>query len=215
MIFFIDGVCLERRRETFFFSLVCSAVMSNSASHDQQREQQYHGNIKQHDVEPTPIEFRGLLFGAAGAFGAGLIGAIMYTKRKTAREQKQLEIALKAAAENKSSAPLHPLAPSPPPYEPPKMTPAEFAKSKRDATFFAVKTLSYGTLLAFGGAGLLALTVGWYLDVKSFKEFSDKLQIIIPQKTSRLRKMLGGSEFIMKEEEQMELDKTFESEEEH
>lgn len=139
--------------------------MSNNASPE--RREEHRGNDQQHGAEPTPIEFRGLLFGAAGAFGAGLVGAIMYTKRKTAREQKQLEIALKAAAENKSSPPLHPLAPSPPPYEPPKMTPAEFAKSKRDATFFAVKTLSYGTLLAFGGAGLLAVTIGWYLDVRN------------------------------------------------
>ncbi|KAG0170727.1 hypothetical protein DFQ28_001650 [Apophysomyces sp. BC1034] len=159
--------------------------------------------------EPSPVITRGLLVGSAGAFGAGLLGAIWYTKRKQAREM----------AREMAEAELLPKPSTPTPaqagpvvsvkshtFVPPKMTPAEYAVAKREASLYAFKTLGYGTLLAFGGAGLLATAVGWWLDVRNFKEFSDKLQVIVPRQTSRLRQFLGGKEFKMREEEEKELD---------
>jgi hypothetical protein len=109
----------------------------------------------------SPPPTTALLTGAAGAFGAGLLGAIWYTKRKQTQRMQQ-EIAEGAV----------PTAPQPhtvPKYIPPKMTPAEQAIAKKEASLFAFKTLSYGTLLAFGGAGLLATAVGWWLDVRNVK----------------------------------------------
>ncbi|KAF7722900.1 hypothetical protein EC973_002620 [Apophysomyces ossiformis] len=163
--------------------------------------------------EPSAFTTRSLLLGSAGAFGAGLLGAIWYTKRKQAREMTAEATTTTAAAESlprsASSKPAQAgpvVTPKSSTYRPPKMTAAEYAVAKRDATFFAFKTLGYGTLLAFGGAGLLATTVGWWLDVRNFKEFSDKLQVIVPRQTSRLRQLLGGKEFVMREDEQKELD---------
>jgi hypothetical protein len=62
---------------------------------------------------------------------------------------------------------------TPPKYIPPKMTPAEQAIAKKEASLFAFKTLSYGTLLAFGGAGLLATAVGWWLEVRNVNSNSN------------------------------------------
>ncbi|KAI8141800.1 hypothetical protein BJV82DRAFT_670318 [Fennellomyces sp. T-0311] len=167
--------------------------------------------------EPKQIETRGLLLGAAGAFGAGLMGAIWHTKRKQAKE-----IAAEVAAAAANTPPLAtPLAtPSPtipsstiPAYQPPKMTPEEYAIAKKDARFFAIKTLGYGTLLALGGAGILATAVGWYLDVRNFKEFSDKLQEIVPRQTRKLRGYLGGKELVMNPEELEEWNRAVENDE--
>ncbi|KAL0096916.1 hypothetical protein J3Q64DRAFT_1828002 [Phycomyces blakesleeanus] len=164
---------------------------------------------------PKPVETRILLMSAMGAFGAGLMGAIWHTKRKQARD-----IAIEEAAEitqpprtqqagpaiRKPMPPRH-IAHAPvAAYKPPTMTAAEYAIAKQDAGVFAFKTLAYGTLLAWGTAGVLALSVGYFLEVRNFKEFSDKLQIIVPRQTSRLRKALGGTSFEMREEETQELD---------
>ncbi|KAI9272933.1 hypothetical protein BDA99DRAFT_569196 [Phascolomyces articulosus] len=173
--------------------------------------------------EPEKIETRGLLLGAAGAFGAGLMGAIWHTKRKQAKEA-----ASEAAAAAKlgtttpvntsiptSSTPVTSVPPSStlqnstsiPEYKPPKMTPEQYAVAKKDARFFAFKALGYGTLLALGGASVLAVGVGYWLDVRNFKEFSDKLKEIVPRQTSRLRAFLGGKELVMRPEEQEEWDR--------
>ncbi|KAI8062789.1 uncharacterized protein B0P05DRAFT_556051 [Gilbertella persicaria] len=143
------------------------------------------------DPPPTTA----LLTGAAGAFGAGLLGAIWHTKRKQTQRMEQ------ELAEGIVHTPHTPV-----PYTPPKMTPAEYAVARKEASLYAVKTLGYGTLLAFSGAGLIALGVGYWLDVRNFKEFSDKLQIIVPKQTSKLRQMLGGKKLEMTSEEQQELD---------
>ncbi|KAI8637481.1 hypothetical protein BD408DRAFT_486183 [Parasitella parasitica] len=148
----------------------------------------------------TPPPTAELLTAAGGAFGAGLLGAIWYTRRKQ-NQRMQQEIAQGVV----------PTAPTPhrtpQPYIPPKMTPAQYAIAKKDASLFAFKTLGYGTLLAFGGAGLLATAVGWWLDVRNFKEFSDKLKIVVPKHTSKLRQMLGGKSLELTHEEQEELDR--------
>ncbi|KAG1047446.1 hypothetical protein G6F46_010547 [Rhizopus delemar] len=132
-----------------------------------------------------------LLTSAAGAFGAGLLGAIWHTKRK---QNQRIEAEIKEGVQH-----------IPHQFTPPKLTPAELAVARNEARFFALKTLGLGTLLAFTGAGLLATTVGWWLDVRNFKEFSDKLQIIVPRQTSRLRNMLGGKKFEVTEQEKSEL----------
>ncbi|EPB85134.1 hypothetical protein HMPREF1544_08106 [Mucor circinelloides 1006PhL] len=164
--------------------------MDKSSEKQQQQQQQQQGG-------PPPTA--ALLTAAGGAFGAGLLGAIWYTKRKQ-NQRMQQEIA--QGVMPTAPTPHH----SPQPYIPPKMTPAEYAIAKKDASLYAFKTLGYGTLLAFGGAGLLATAVGWWLDVRNFKEFSDKLKIIVPKQTSRLRQMLGGKSLEMTQEEQEELD---------
>ncbi|CAO3634168.1 unnamed protein product [Mucor hiemalis] len=130
------------------------------------------------EAQQTPPPTAALLTGAAGAFGAGLLGNVPTAPKQVA----------------------------PVKYIPPKMTPAEYAIAKKEASLYAFKTLGYGTLLAFTGAGLLATAVGLWLDVRNFKEFSDKLKIIVPKKTSSLRQMLGGSKLEMTQEEQQELD---------
>ncbi|KAG1438411.1 hypothetical protein G6F56_012646 [Rhizopus delemar] len=132
-----------------------------------------------------------LLTSAASAFGAGLLGAIWHTKRK---QSQRIEKELKEGIQH-----------IPHQFSPPQLSPEELAIAKKDANFFAIKTLGYGTLLAFTGAGLLAVSVGWWLDVRNFKEFSDKLQVIVPRQTSRLRQMLGGKKFEVTEQEESEL----------
>lgn len=124
---------------------------------------------KQTANESKKMETRALLIGAASAFGAGLLGAIYYTKRKQAKEanlppqqptppptQPSTAAAAAAAAATTNSIPL-----------PPKMTPEEYAVAKREARLFALKTLGYGTLLALTGAGVLATAVGYWLDVRN------------------------------------------------
>lgn len=123
---------------------------------------------KQTANESKKMETRALLIGAASAFGAGLLGAIYYTKRKQAKEAnlppqqptppptQPSTAAAAAAAATTNSIPL-----------PPKMTPEEYAVAKREARFFAFKTLGYGTLLALTGAGVLATAVGYWLDVRN------------------------------------------------
>lgn len=123
---------------------------------------------KQTANESKKMETRALLIGAASAFGAGLLGAIYYTKRKQAKEAnlppqqptppptQPSTAAAAAAAATTNSIPL-----------PPKMTPEEYAVAKREARFFALKTLGYGTLLALTGAGALATAVGYWLDVRN------------------------------------------------
>ncbi|KAI9281063.1 hypothetical protein BY458DRAFT_487072 [Sporodiniella umbellata] len=133
-----------------------------------------------------------LLTSAAGAFGAGLMGAIWHTKRK---QNQRLEKELKEGIQH-----------VPHKFAPPQLTPEQLAIAKKDAKFFALKTLGYGTLLAFTGAGVLAVSIGWWLDVRNFREFSDKLQVIVPRQTSRLRQMLGGKKFEMTKQEEDELD---------
>jgi hypothetical protein len=108
---------------------------------------------------PPPPPTAALLTGAAGAFGAGLLGAIWYTKRKQTKRMEQ-EIL-------QGNVPTAPKVYTPPKYIPPKMTPAEQIIAKKEASLYAFKTLGYGTLLAFSGAGLLAVTVGWALDVRN------------------------------------------------
>lgn len=123
---------------------------------------------KQTANESKKMETTALLIGAASAFGAGLLGAIYYTKRKQAKEAnlppqqptppptQPSTAAAAAAAATTNSIPL-----------PPKMTPEEYAVAKREARFFALKTLGYGTLLALTGAGVLATAVGYWLDVRN------------------------------------------------
>lgn len=123
---------------------------------------------KQTANESKKMETTALLIGAASAFGAGLLGAIYYTKRKQAKEAnlppqqptppptQPSTAAAAAAAATTNSIPL-----------PPKMTPEEYAVAKREARFFAFKTLGYGTLLALTGAGVLATAVGYWLDVRN------------------------------------------------
>ncbi|KAI8982173.1 hypothetical protein BDF20DRAFT_865351 [Mycotypha africana] len=163
-------------------------------------------DVTTEDADHVVIPAKTLLTGAAGTFGAGILGAIAYTKRKQSRHWKQ------DSAVTTTTKTHHPLSPgtaatTPSTQLPPKMTAAEYAVAKKEASLFAFKTLGYGTLLAFTGAGLLAYTVSWWLDVHSFKEFSSKLQTIVPQKTSKLRRMLGGKRFEMTVEEEKELEK--------
>lgn len=130
---------------------------------DQQKDSSF-SSLPTKQQQETEQEFQppptaALLTGAAGAFGVGLLGAIWYTKRKQ-NKRMQLEIL-------EGNVPLPASKVSIPQYIPPKMTPAEFAKAKKDASFFAFKTLGYGTLLAFTGAGLLATAVGYWLEVRN------------------------------------------------
>ncbi|KAI7850028.1 hypothetical protein BDC45DRAFT_539569 [Circinella umbellata] len=172
--------------------------------------------MEKNNIEQEKIETRGLLLSAAGAFGAGLMGAIWHTKRKQSKELAA-EAAMAATTTNvNTTTPLHsspsitsvPHAHTPiPEYQPPKMTPEQFAVSKKEARFFAFKALGYGTLLALTGAGILATGIGWWLDVRNFKEFSDKLKEVVPRHTSRLRTYLGGKELVIKPEELEEWDK--------
>ena len=155
-------------------------------------KQQYLGQKKEamgkNNAEAEKIETRGLLLGAAGAFGAGLMGAIWHTKRKQSKEAAA-EAAVAAAklgqntatATVNTSTPLQtsptssatvpqsskPINPPIPEYQPPKMTPEQYAVSKKEARFFAFKALGYGTLLALTGAGVLATGIGWWLDVRN------------------------------------------------
>jgi hypothetical protein len=112
------------------------------------------------EAENSPPPVTALLTGAAGAFGAGLLGAIWYTKRK---QNKRME--LEVLEGNVPTAPA--VQSKIPQYTPPKMTPAEYAVAKKEASLYAFKTLGYGTLLAFTGAGLLALSIGYCLDVRN------------------------------------------------
>ncbi|CAO3646982.1 unnamed protein product [Cunninghamella blakesleeana] len=150
-----------------------------------------------------------LLVGSAGAFVGGVFGAIWYTKRKQAKQsveellqqQRPVETINKNIQQQQTIC--HNL---PNEYKPPTMTAAEYELSKKHARFFAFKTLGYGTLLAFSGAGVLAAIVGYWLDVRNFQEFSDKLHVIIPERTSRLRRYLGGKDFKMTDAEEQELE---------
>ncbi|KAI7862692.1 hypothetical protein BDF14DRAFT_1852363 [Spinellus fusiger] len=165
---------------------------------------------------PNTTEIRVLVLSSLSAFGAGIAGAVWHTKRKQKKEalleatlaqNERSRATWQADAARKRAVPLqHIYTPATPAYTPPKMTPAEYTMAKKEANFFAFKILAYGTMLAWGSAGVLALGVGYWLEVRSFKEFSDKLQVIVPRQTSRLRKALGGSAFVMKEEEQQEID---------
>ncbi|KAI8985436.1 hypothetical protein BDB01DRAFT_759387 [Pilobolus umbonatus] len=146
------------------------------------------------EEQPT-VPITGLLIGSGTAFVGGIVGSIWYTQRKQNR-RLATEIA-EGTVHNTYTTPK---------YIPPKMTPAEYEIAKKEASLYAFKTLGYGTLLAWGGFGLLAIGVGYCLDVHNFREFSDKLQVIIPQKTSRLRQMLGGTKFELTNEEKVELD---------
>lgn len=107
---------------------------------------------------PTPPT-TALLAGSAGAFGAGLLGAIWYTQRK---QNKRM-----ATEILEGQVPLPASKYTPPQYIPPVLTPAEKIIAKKEASLFAFKTLGYGTLLAWGTAGILAMGVGWYLDVRN------------------------------------------------
>jgi hypothetical protein len=122
-------------------------------------------NQQQQQTDPPPPT-AALLTAAGGAFGAGLLGAIWYTRRKQ-NQRMQQEIA-------QGVVPTAPTPHTPQPYIPPKMTPAEYAIAKKDASLYAFKTLGYGTLLAFGGAGLLATAVGWWLDVRNVSYSKDQ-----------------------------------------
>ncbi|KAI7890920.1 uncharacterized protein EV154DRAFT_235368 [Mucor mucedo] len=110
-------------------------------------------------VKDAPLQppTTALMAGSAGAFGAGLLGAIWYTQRKQ-NKRMATEILEGTVPTNKYT---------PPKYIPPVMTPAEKIIAKKEASLFAFKTLGYGTLLAWGTAGLLAVSVGWYLDVRN------------------------------------------------
>lgn len=118
-------------------------------------------NNKQDSTPPITA----LLAGSAGAFGAGLLGAIWYTQRK-----QNKRMAAEILQGNVPTAPKYIY--TPPKYIPPVMTPAEKIIAKKEASLYAFKTLGYGTLLAFGGAGLLAVTVGWCLQVHSVSNIS-------------------------------------------
>ncbi|KAI8329805.1 hypothetical protein BC941DRAFT_384163 [Chlamydoabsidia padenii] len=135
------------------------------------------------------------MFGATGAFVTGVFGAIWYTKRKQTKYQQQDAHLLQQQQCLTSQK-----------YTPPPMTPEEYALAKKNARFFALKSLTYGTLLALTGAGVLAISVGYWLDVRNFKEFSDKLHSIVPQHTARLRRALGGKDLTMTQEEEDELE---------
>ncbi|CAO3591324.1 unnamed protein product [Absidia cylindrospora] len=102
--------------------------------------------------------------------------------------------------------PSQPLGALDPQQQLPKMSPTEYELAKRKARFFALKSLGYGTLLTLAGAGVAATAIGYWLDVRNFQEFSDKLHKIIPQRTARLRRYLGGEDLEMTtaEEEEME-----------
>ncbi|CDS10523.1 hypothetical protein LRAMOSA03198 [Lichtheimia ramosa] len=170
--------------------------------------------------EPNKLETRGLLAGAATAFVAGLGGAIWHTKRKQAKETASVSTnntvttnPSPSVQQSTVASQLEPAATVTQQQRPPSMTPEEYAVSKRQARFFAFKALGYGTLLALSGAGVLSLAVGWWLDVRNFKEFSDRLHEIVPVQTRRLRRMLGGSEFVLKPGEKEELDRVMESKE--
>ncbi|KAI8373002.1 uncharacterized protein BYT42DRAFT_501030 [Radiomyces spectabilis] len=114
------------------------------------------------------IPTKTLLTTAVGVFGASFMGAIWYTKRKQSREMAQAMAEATAAESVPNSNAAS--------WKPPKMSPAEYAAAKRDATFFAFKTLGYGTLLAFGSFGLMATAVGYWLDVRNV---SDLIQFIL------------------------------------
>ncbi|CAO3622203.1 unnamed protein product [Cunninghamella echinulata] len=164
---------------------------------------------KNENEKTSSFSIKTLLVGFAGAFTAGVFGAIWYTKRKQAKQviddlqPSAVEIITKNTPQTQQQTICHNL---PNQYKPPPMTAAEYELSKKQARFFALKTLSYGTLLAFSGAGVLATIVGYWLDVRNFQEFSDKLHVIIPERTSKLRRYLGGKDFKMTEIEEQELE---------
>lgn len=112
----------------------------------------------------SPPATTALLAGSAGAFGAGLLGAIWYTQRK-----QNKRMAAEILEGTVPTAPKHIY--TPPKYIPPVMTPAEKIIAKKEASLYAFKTLGYGTMLAFGGAGFLAVTVGWWLEVRNVSGF--------------------------------------------
>lgn len=122
----------------------------------------------------TPPPTTALLAGSAGAFGAGLLGAIWYTRRKQNKRMAQEILENNVPTKPKNIY-------TPPKYIPPVMTPAEQIIAKKEASLYAFKTLGYGTLLAFGGAGLLATIVGYCLEVRnvciSILE-SEKMQVL-------------------------------------
>ncbi|CAO3690043.1 unnamed protein product [Rhizopus stolonifer] len=127
-----------------------------------------------------------LLASASGAFGAGLLGSIWYTKKK---QNQRIETERKEGIRH---LPLR--------TRPRKLTPAEYAVVQREARFFAFKTLGLGTLLTLTGMA----TVSWWFDVHSFKDVSGQLKVIVPRKTSQLREILGAKKFEMTEEEELE-----------
>lgn len=114
--------------------------------------------------EPITPPTTALLAGAAGAFGAGLLGAIWHTRRKQNRRMAREILEGNVPTEPRNIY-------TPPKYIPPVMTPAEKIIAKQEASLFAFKSLGYGTLLAFSGAGVLAVVVGYSLDVRSVSRY--------------------------------------------
>ncbi|ORX58086.1 hypothetical protein DM01DRAFT_1333758 [Hesseltinella vesiculosa] len=106
---------------------------------------------------------RALLFGSAGAFGSGLAGAIWYTKRRQAKHDTLVKQVIE---QNQAKHGTNTI----PDYQAPKMTPEELEVAKKQARFFAVKTLGLGTLLALSGAGMLAVGVGYWLEVRNVSQ---------------------------------------------
>ncbi|OZJ04206.1 hypothetical protein BZG36_02970 [Bifiguratus adelaidae] len=146
--------------------LICPDRCTSSLSQPQSTSETLLAKLQQSPTAP-------LFAGAAIAFGSGIAGAIWYSKRKYAKE-KLLE----------ASKPQY--IPSTAPKFP-QMTPAEYAQSRIDARFFALRALGYGTLLAWGSAAVIAVGVGYALDVRNMKELSEKLSAIIPKRTSYIR----------------------------
>ncbi|KAI9270828.1 hypothetical protein BY458DRAFT_586627 [Sporodiniella umbellata] len=137
-----------------------------------------------------------LLTGVAGVFGAGLLGAIVHTqKSQTKRIQREHREGIR-------HLPLR--------SRPKKLTPAEYAIVQREARVFGLKALGFSVLLTWTGLS----AVSWWFDVHSFQEATDRLKIMVPKQTSRLREVLGGKKFEMTLEEELELNSLdFEEEE--
>ncbi|RUS17274.1 hypothetical protein BC937DRAFT_90176 [Endogone sp. FLAS-F59071] len=125
----------------------------------------------QQQQRDPPISQTTLLTISAVTFLGSLGGSVWYVLRKDAKQAAAL------AAEAPISAEAYMVQ-----HITPTTTPSEMRKASINARLFALKTLGLGTALAVGTAGIMAVAVGWWLDVHNFRELSTKFSDIIPRK---------------------------------
>lgn len=109
----------------------------------------------QQQKRDPPISQTTLLTVSAATFLGCLGGSVWFVLRKDAKQAATL------AAEAPISA-SHTVQ-----HITPTMTPSETRKASINARLFALKTLGLGTMLAVGTTGIMAVAVGWWLDVRN------------------------------------------------
>ena len=64
-------------------------------------------------------------------------------------------------------------------------------KPSMEPVILARRALGIATLICLSSASLVSLGVAWYMDISTFQQFSDRLKVVVPERSKELQGRLN------------------------